>query len=282
MPPETGLFRDAALGEIAPHYDALLCDVWGVVHDGRRPFADACAALARFRAERGPVVLITNSPRPSSEIPAQFRRIGVPEGLCDAIITSGDVTRAELARRAGQRVHKIGPERDTPIYAGLDLIESSIETADFISCTGLDDEYAETPDDYRGLLRAAAGRGLPMVCANPDLVVHVGDVLIPCAGALAAVHGEYGGEVVMAGKPYPPIYDLALRRLREITDRDIPPARLLAIGDGVPTDIAGANAAGIDALFIADGVHRDAPGGAAAALAAAGAQARYTAGRLVW
>jgi HAD superfamily hydrolase (TIGR01459 family) len=280
----------ASLRAIAPHYDALLCDVWGVVHNGRHPFDEACAALQRFRAERGPVALITNSPRPSSEIPAQFRLIGVPDGVCDVIVTSGDVTRTELEKRRGQRVYKIGPGRDEPIYAGIGLIPAPLEGADFISCTGLDDEYNETGEDYRERLRPAAARGLPMVCANPDLVVHVGEHLIPCAGAVGEVYADLGGEVIMAGKPHRPIYDLTLQRLAGLMGRTPDKARLLAVGDGTATDIKGANGAGIDAYFIAGGIHRDAlgPDGepdaarTAAELARRGVHARWAARDLVW
>ncbi len=279
----------ADLGAIAPHYDALLCDVWGVIHNGRSPFLPACEALQRFRAERGPVVLITNSPRPSPEIPAQFRQIGVPDGVCDAIVTSGDVTRAELEKRAGQRFFKIGPGRDEPIYRGLDLIDAPLDQADFISCTGLNDDMTEQPEDYRALLDGAAARGLAMVCANPDIVVHVGDRLIPCAGALAQIHAEAGGTVVMAGKPHRPIYDLTLQRLTEIAGAPVAADRIVVVGDGIATDVAGGNAAGLDVDFIAGGVHRGAlgEGGAdaravAAELARAGAHARWAAAALAW
>lgn len=279
-----------SLRDIAPHYDALLCDVWGVVHNGRQHFPEACAALQRFRAERGPVALITNSPRPSSEIPAQFRQIGVPDGICDAIVTSGDVTRAELEKRRGQRVHKIGPARDEPIYAGIELEPAPLDRADFISCTGLDDEYSETAEDYRDRLRPAAERGLAMVCANPDIVVHVGERLIPCAGAVGEVYAALGGAVVLAGKPYAPIYDLTFSRLAEIMGRTPDKSRLLAVGDGAMTDIGGANGAGIDAYFIAGGIHRDAMGldggpnpvVVAAELARSGAHARWAARDLIW
>jgi HAD superfamily hydrolase (TIGR01459 family) len=280
----------ASLGVLAPRYDALLCDVWGVVHNGRRPFMDACAALARFRAERGPVALITNSPRPSSEIPGQFRQIGVPDGICDAIITSGDVTRTELEKRAPGLVHKIGPGRDEPIYAGLALEDAPLAEADFISCTGLGDEYRETAQDYRERLRPAAERGVVMVCANPDIVVHVGEHLIPCAGAVGEVYAALGGPVVLAGKPYRPIYDLALARLAQIMGGAPDKARILAVGDGAMTDIGGANGAGIDACFIAAGIHRDILGpdgrpdaaAVAAELARAGAHARWAARDLEW
>jgi HAD superfamily hydrolase (TIGR01459 family) len=280
----------AGLGAIAARYDALLCDVWGVVHDGRQPFWDACSALARFREERGPVALVSNSPRPSSGIPPQFAAIGLPEGICDAIVTSGEVTRAELAARAPGAVFKIGPERDERIYDGIALEEAPLEEADFISCTGLIDDRAEDPEQYRGMLARGVQRGLVMVCANPDLVVHVGDHLIPCAGALAEIYAELGGAVVMAGKPHPPIYRLAFAKLAELTGARVDPARVLAVGDGAATDIAGANAAHLDAMFITGGIHRGAlgEGGApdaetlGAELARAGVHARWAARALAW
>lgn len=280
----------ADLGAIAPRYDALLCDVWGVVHDGRSPFLPACEALMRFRAERGPVIMVSNSPRPSSGIPPQFAQIGVPDGICDAIVTSGEVTRHELAARAPGRVFKLGPERDERIYDGLELQPVDLEQADFISCTGLFDDRSEQPEDYRGLLARGAERGLVMVCANPDLVVHVGDALVPCAGALAAIYRELGGTVVMAGKPHRPIYDLAFANLAELTGAAPDPARVLAVGDGAATDLAGAAAAGVDGMFIAGGIHRDAlaadgsldAAAVARELARAGTQARWAAAALTW
>ncbi len=243
------------LAEIAPAYDALLCDVWGVVHNGREAFQPACAALARFKAERGPVILISNAPRPSTDVLPQLTALGVPDAAWSAVVTSGDATRALLAARAPGPAWPIGPERDAPLYAGLGLTFAGPDEAAFISCTGPVDDTTETPEDYREPLRPAAERGLVMICANPDRVVQRGDALVPCGGALADVYAELGGQVIMAGKPHAPIYDLALERAGELAGRPIARERVLAIGDGVATDLAGAAEQGIDALFIAHGIH---------------------------
>lgn len=246
------------VGAIASQFDAALVDIWGVIHDGRVPFMDAIEACRRFRAECGPVVLISNSPRPSTAIPEQFRQIGVPTDFYDAIATSGDATRAELAQRAPGPAFKLGPARDEPLYDGLDLSFAPMEDAAFISCTGLFDDNIETADDYVDLLTAARARGLEMVCANPDLVVHRGDRLIYCGGALAKAYKQIGGHVILGGKPHAPIYRLAMAGVADANGgAAVAPERILAIGDGPDTDVAGAIAQGFAALFIARGIHRD-------------------------
>jgi HAD superfamily hydrolase (TIGR01459 family) len=274
----------ASLDAAAADYDAVFCDVWGVVHNGRRAYAHACAALARFRARGGIVILVTNVPKPRGPIPAQFERLGVPRAAWDAIVTSGDAIRAELARRAPGPMYKIGPEGDGPLWEGLGIVQTRrIEDAAFLGVSGLDMEGREEPSDYADVLNAARARDLTLLCANPDIVVRVGDRLIWCAGALARDYTALGGHAVMAGKPHAPIYELARRELAMLAGREIAPARILAIGDGVPTDVRGANLQGLDALFIASGMHGEAlmtngaldPAKAEAALAAEGAQARY-------
>ncbi len=272
------------LADLAGRYDVLLCDVWGVIHDGRRAFVEPCAALAKWREAVGPVVLISNSPRPSPEVIAQLDGLGVPREAYSAIVTSGDVTRGLLAERAPGPAYKIGPDRDAPLYEGTGVRFAPLEDAAFIACTGPVDDDVETPEDYRAVLTRAAALGLPMICANPDKVVQRGERLVFCGGALAELYETLGGEAVMAGKPYAPIYHAALARAAELAGGAVDPARVLAIGDGVATDIAGANAQGLDALFVVGGIHggetRDADGGldAAAAerlLAASGAHAAY-------
>ena len=257
------------LAAIAGRYEVLLCDVWGVIHDGAAAFEAPCVALARWRAERGPVILISNSPRPASAVEGQLGALGVPRAAWTALATSGDVTRALLAARAPGPAFKIGPARDAPLYAGLGLEFSDLDEAAFIACAGPNDDEVETPEDYREVLTAAAARGLPMICANPDIVVQRGSRLIYCGGALAALYETLGGEVIMAGKPHGPIYDLSLdlaaREMGAVADR----RRVLAIGDGVATDIAGAARQGLDALFVADGIHADELLGPAAAWTAA-------------
>ena len=245
------------LHEVASGYDALLCDVWGVVHNGRVPFADGCAALARFKAGHGPVVLISNSPRPGDDVVLQLDALGVPREAWTSVVTSGDATREELRARAPGPAWALGPMRDAPLYDGTGIRFAEVpEEAAFVSCTGLFDDDVETPDDFRERLRICVDRGLVMVCANPDRIVQRGGKTIFCAGALADVYLEFGGEVVMAGKPYAPIYQRTYAEAARLLGRDVPRARLLAIGDGLRTDVEGANAQGLDVLFTAaSGVH---------------------------
>lgn len=255
----------SGLSDVAGRYDVLLCDVWGVIHNGRWSFPAACEALARFRAERGPVVLISNSPRPSDGLVRQLDSLEVPRAAWTATATSGDATRAELAKRAPGPAWAVGPERDAAIYAGtgVRLTDDPAEAA-FISCTGLFDDTRDQPEDYAARFAPLVERGLEMVCANPDKVVHRGHELIWCAGALADLYAELGGPVVMAGKPWPAIYDLALAEAEAALDRPLARERVLCVGDGLPTDVKGANDQGLDLLFIAAGIHgqdcRDAEG----------------------
>jgi len=243
----------AGLSELADRYDALLCDVWGVIHNGRENFPAACAALARWRAEVGPVVLISNAPRPSLAIHSQLDHFKVPRESWTAFVTSGDATRALLAERSPGPAWTIGPPRDAPLYEGLGLAFADAEDAAFIAVTGPYDDETETPEDYRGRFEIAIERGLEMICANPDRVVQRGDQLIYCGGALADLYEDMGGKVLMAGKPYAPIYELALHEAG-----DTPKRRVLCIGDGVITDVKGADDQGLDCLFIARGIHGDA------------------------
>lgn len=248
----------SGLGEIAGDYYILLCDVWGVIHNGRESWPDACEALARFNRQGGHVVLISNSPRPGPGVIIQMDDLGVPRESWKAVVTSGDATRAELARRAPGPAWRIGPDRDSPLYDGLDL-QAAAGAADaaFISVTGLHDDEAEGPEDYRERLTAAADRDLEMICANPDRVVQRGDRLIYCAGSLADLYESLGGRVTMAGKPFGPIYDLALHEAARLLGRPVDRSRVLCIGDGVITDVLGANKQGLDCLFIAQGIHGD-------------------------
>ena len=276
-----------SLDEIAEGYDALLCDVWGVIHNGKQAFAAACAALQRFRARGKRVVLLTNIPKPRGPIPRQLERLGVPSDAWDVIVTSGDAIRAELAARAPGPMYKIGPEYDRVLWEGLGLAESALQEARFIGISGLNRDD-ETPEDYAEILRIARKRDLELLSANPDIVVRFGDKLVWCAGAIARDYAAIGGRVVMAGKPYTPIYDLAYRELGTIVGVAPRKHRILAIGDGVGTDIAGANAQGLDSLFIASGMHGEAlwSGGVldldkvGAALLEAGQHAPYVAREL--
>lgn len=282
----------AGLSEIASDYDILLCDVWGVIHNGRESWAEACEALARFHREGGHVVLISNSPRPASDVIAQLDGLKVPRESWQAFVTSGDATRAELAKLAPGPVWIIGPERDGTLYEGLGLTPAKgAEDAAFLSVTGLLDDETETPEDYRASLKAAAERGLDLICANPDRIVQRGDKIIYCGGALADVYEELGGRVIMAGKPYGPIYALALAEAERLLGRTVDRSRVLCIGDGVITDVMGANEQALDCLFIAQGIHGDAAQGpdgriapalAADLLKAETTYARYAALDLKW
>jgi HAD superfamily hydrolase (TIGR01459 family) len=246
---------------LAPAYDALLCDVWGVVHNGVAAFPEACDALAQFRAAGGTVMLITNAPRPGQVVTRLLDRLAVPRAAYDDIVSSGDVTRAEIAARPQRRLFHIGPERDLPIFTGLDVQFVSLEAADYAVCTGLRDDESETPEHYRELLSAMRERRLFMLCANPDLVVERGDKRVYCAGAIADLYAELGGEVLYAGKPHPPIYARALDRIAALRGSRPPLSRLLAIGDSVRTDVKGAIGFGIDCLFVSGGIHAEELGG---------------------
>jgi HAD superfamily hydrolase (TIGR01459 family) len=273
---------------IAPRYDVVLCDIWGVVHDGITAHAHACEALMRYRADGGVVVLITNAPRPSPWVIRQLARLGVPADAYDDVITSGDLTREVVTRRGGDAVFHIGPQRDLSIFDGLDIRLAPVEAATYVVCSGLFDEDKETPDDYRGLVAAMRRRGLFMVCANPDLVVERGTTRFYCAGAIADLYLATGGEVLYAGKPHRPIYDAALAKASEVRGVAAEPARTLAIGDSLRTDITGARTLGIDGLFVSGGIHAQelGPGDSREALgamfAAAGVTPWSVTARLAW
>ena len=271
------------LSEIADRYDAMICDVWGVVHNGREAFQSACEALLQFAQTRGPVVLLSNAPRPASAVVPQLDAMHVPRAAWQGFVTSGDATRALLRERSPGPAWVIGPERDAPLFEGIALDRAGPQDAAFIACTGLFDDETETPEDYRADLAIAAARKIEMIVANPDRVVQRGDDLIPCAGALADVYAELGGPVIMAGKPYAPVYDLALAEASRLAGRPIARERVLCVGDGLPTDIKGANEQNLDALFVLGGIHGAELGGDAnALLAREGLTAAYSAPELVW
>ena len=249
--------------DIGGRYRAWLVDIWGVMHNGRNAFPKASAATRAFREAGGIVVLLSNSPRPSHAVQEQLRHFGVPDQAYDATVTSGDLTRHELGKHKGARVFHLGPERDRPIFEGLDVSLAGPDEAELVVCSGLFDDDTETPDDYGALLRDMVARGLLMICANPDHMVERGHQLIYCAGALASVYEELGGKVIYAGKPYAPVYDLALETIARLAGESVGKDRVLAIGDGLNTDIAGAGNFGIDALFVASGLHAPGEGGEA-------------------
>jgi len=245
------------LRDLVGGVDVLLSDIWGVVHNGLVAFPEACEALRNFRAQGGTVILITNAPRPADSVQRQLRKLDVADETYDVIVSSGDLTRNFVAGRPGQKMFWIGPERDNSIYRGLDAGIVPLEQADYIVCTGLFDDETESAEDYRAMLLKARERQLTLVCANPDIVVERGDRLIYCAGAIAELYLELGGEVIFYGKPHRPIYQRAMALAAERRGQAVPLDRVLAIGDSVRTDLTGAHGFGIACLFVTRGIHSE-------------------------
>ncbi len=288
------------LQDIAADYNALICDIWGVLHNGKTAYGGAAEALVRFRSakedakgkDNKKVVLLSNAPRPAANVQEKLDSIGIARGAYDAIMTSGDLARQMVLERGGRGevCCHVGPPKDACLVAGLDVPFVSVaemKRADYILLSGLFDDMRESPADYEALIEAALKQGLAMVCANPDRQVQFGERVIYCAGAVAEVYEQRGGEVVWVGKPYPTIYAHVRQALGEMLGRDVVP---LAIGDGCKTDMVGAAAAGIDALFIAGGLgnalndalneeHDETP---AALLAAEKTHAAFAMQHLVW
>jgi len=237
--------------------EVVLSDIWGVVHNGLESFPEACEALHRYRGEGGTVVLITNAPRPADSVQRQLRKLGVADDTYDAIVSSGDLTRNYVADHPGRKVFWLGPERDNSIYRGLNPPLAPLEECHYIVCTGLIDDETESAEDYREMMLKARERSLTLICANPDIVVERGDRLIYCAGAIAELYRELGGEVIFYGKPHRPIYERALALAAEHGGHEIKLDKVLAIGDSVRTDLAGALGFGIDCLFVTRGIHSE-------------------------
>jgi HAD superfamily hydrolase (TIGR01459 family) len=235
--------------------DVLICDVWGVVHNGQKAHLAAVAALEMLRASGSTVIMVSNSPRPSVDVIPQLVGYGVSTSAFDRIITSGDLTRQMIADRPGQSVAHLGPDRDHTLFAGLDVRHAPPDAADYCICTGFADDETETPDDYAGPLAVMARRGLPMICANPDLIVERGHKLIPCAGAMALAYEKLGGKTIYAGKPYPAVYQQALGLAAEVRGAATDLSRVAAVGDAIRTDIAGAHALGVRSILLLDGIH---------------------------
>jgi HAD superfamily hydrolase (TIGR01459 family) len=247
----------AAVRELTGKYDAVLCDVWGVLHDGRSVFPGTADALIGLRVAGVRVVLLTNMPRPSSTMPAALGRLGFPQDAWDAIVTSGDVIRVELARRSPGPVLRLGRDTDRALWDGLDLqFVERLDRARFLAIAGLSG-VRETPADYATILHAARQRDLELLCANPDLQIMSGGELRWCAGAVADAYARMGGRVVQAGKPHAAIYERAFEVLAGLAGAAIPRERVLVIGDGPATDLRGAARQGLDSLFIATGIHGD-------------------------
>ncbi len=244
--------RDAVDG-----VELLLSDIWGVVHNGLEAFPEACEALHTYRSRGGMVILITNAPRPADSVQRQLRKLGVADETYDAIVSSGDLTRHYVAEHPGRKVFWLGPERDSSIYRGLDAELAPLEDADYIVCTGLFDDETESAEDYRTMMVQARERKLTLICANPDIVVERGDRLIYCAGAVAELYRELGGEVIFYGKPHRPIYERAMAVAAERLGHPMQLKKVLAIGDSVRTDLAGAHGFGIDCLFVTRGIHSE-------------------------
>jgi HAD superfamily hydrolase (TIGR01459 family) len=252
----------SGLASFAKGYDAILCDVWGVIHNGLKAFERPAEALSRFRVNGGKVVLITNSPNPSRIVEAQLDRLHFPRAAYDAIVSSGDVTVSLLIERAAGGMFRIGPSEETALFEevlalrGEALRQVPLKQAHFVLCTGLVDPWHETPEDYDAILAAVHARRLEMICANPDIVVEDGGKLFYCAGAIAERYAASGGKVIQAGKPFAPIYTRALEMARGPGKRPIGHARVLVIGDAMHTDIKGARNQGFDSLFVTSGIHR--------------------------
>jgi HAD superfamily hydrolase (TIGR01459 family) len=245
------------LRDLVDGVEVILSDIWGVVHNGLESFPEACEALHTYRQRGGTVILITNAPRPADSVQRQLRKLGVADETYDAIVSSGDLTRHFVADHPGKKMFWLGPDRDSSIYRGLDAVTAPLEQADYIVCTGLFDDETESAEDYRAMMLQAREHKLPLVCANPDIVVERGDRLIYCAGAVAELYRELGGEVIFYGKPHRPIYERAMALAAERRGRPTSLDRVLAIGDSVRTDLTGALGFGIDCLFLTRGIHSE-------------------------
>jgi HAD superfamily hydrolase (TIGR01459 family) len=245
------------LSDLVDGVEVILSDIWGVVHNGLESFPEACEALHTYRQRGGTVILITNAPRPADSVQRQLRKLGVADNIYDAIVSSGDLTRNFVADHPGKKMYWLGPDRDNSIYRGLDAVTAPLEQADYIVCTGPFDDETETPEDYRAMLLQARERKLTFICANPDIVVERGDRLIYCAGAIAELYRELGGEVIFYGKPHRPIYERAMALAAERRGKPTSLDRVLAIGDSVRTDLTGALGFGIDCLFVTRGIHSE-------------------------
>ena len=255
----------AQLSDLGRRHDAVFCDLWGCLHNGKVPFPQAVSALQGFRAGGGAVVLLTNAPRPKSSVVAQLDSMGVPRDVWDEVVTSGDAAQyAMLTGAVGRKVYFIGAVKDEAFFTDFaddlsDVARSEppirrvpMDKAEGVICTGLTNDMTETPDDYRAILLQARNLDLPFLCANPDVIVDYGDKRLYCAGALAEAYEKLGGQVLYFGKPHPPIYDLARRRLDTLLrGRD---SAILCIGDGINTDIQGGQSEDLDTLFVTGGI----------------------------
>lgn len=242
------------VSELSSRYRVWFCDIWGVVHNGYQPFVATVDGLKRHRHNGGIVILVSNSPRTANGVARQLLEIGIDPAAHDAIATSGDVTRQLIIDHGGGKVFHLGPSRNFSIYDGLNVERVALDEAHAVVCTGLFDELHETAENYAPLFTGMLSRNIEMICANPDKIVKMGNRILPCAGALAAAYAAMGGQVLMAGKPYLPIYELAHHEAERLAGQKLATTEILAIGDGPETDIRGAAAYGISAVLVADGV----------------------------
>ena len=251
---------------LSADYPVWLCDIWGVVHNGLKGYEAAAHALSQHRKQGGIVILVTNAPRTSQDVVRHLNHLKIPPQSYDRVVTSGDVTQTLLRDHAKGKAYYLGPARDLSLFEGQMVKEVALAEAHAVLCTGLVNDDVETPDDYGDLLSRMKQLKLPMICANPDKIVRKGDRLMYCAGSLAEKYSNMGGTVLMAGKPYEPIYNLSLQIAGTISGQEIEKSKVLAIGDGPETDIKGAADFGIKVVLIADGV-TDASDGLDATLA---------------
>lgn len=241
--------------ELSVQFRVWLCDIWGVVHNGEKAHLPACDALSKHRENGGIVILITNAPRPTHAVIDQLDGLNVPRTCYDAIVTSGDVTRKLVTAYTGGKVFFLGPERDAALREGLSVEWSSVQDADAVLCTGLYNDKTDQPKDYDDTLAELLVRNLNMICANPDVVVQFGTRLIPCAGALAKRYSDMGGKVEMAGKPFAPIYKIAIEQAENVAGQSVDRTQVLAIGDGMQTDIKGGRDNDLAVAFVTGGIH---------------------------
>jgi HAD superfamily hydrolase (TIGR01459 family) len=244
-----------SVAKLAAGTDAWIVDIWGVMHNGVSVFPKAVTACQKLRQRGGVVVFVTNAPRTAAAVQSQIDGIGVPRDCYDVIVTSGDLTRDLIAPWQRRPLLHVGPDRDKSLFDGLDIAAAPAGTCEVVVCSGLYDDTKETPDDYTTLFTPLARRGVPMICANPDIKVERGKTLVWCAGGLAERYTALGGKVTYAGKPYVPIYERSLAEINRLKGRKVSKDRVLAIGDGINTDIKGADAAGLRALYIASAIH---------------------------
>jgi len=251
MPP---IIKNAS--DLLPRYQVVFCDIWGVIHNGVTAYIEGCAALSKFREDGGTVVLVSNAPRTPEVVATILAEKNVPDDCWDAIVSSGGIAVTYAVTKELSKVHHIGPDRDLDIFHGTGLERVSLDEANAILCTGLIHDREETGENYRDMLREPAARNLPLICANPDLVVDVGTIQLPCAGAIAVVYEDLGGPVYWAGKPHAVAYETALAKAQQLRGTTVASNAVLAIGDSVRTDIAGAVRFGVDGLFIGQGIHK--------------------------